>query len=166
MTDKALMERIVRFRTKPENQSPFGLYLGLEIIDIDKGEATLAVPYAKHLAGNSLTGVLHGGIITTSLDAACGLSVIAALGEPTTIATLDLRIDYLKPASPEETVFAYGHCYKVTKNVCFVRGIAYQKDQSKPIANATATFMITAKGTGRQVQKNAQPVPTKGESTQ
>ena len=147
MTDKALMERIVRFRTKAENQSPFGLYLGLEIIDIDKGEATLAVPYAKHLA------------------AACGLSVIAALGEPTTIATLDLRIDYLKPASPEETVFAYGHCYKVTKNVCFVRGIAYQKDKAKPIANATATFMITAKGTGRQVQKNAQPLPAAGGPT-
>ncbi|MBL4783185.1 MAG: PaaI family thioesterase [Porticoccaceae bacterium] len=157
MTDKALMERIVHFRSKPENQSPFALYLGLEIVDIDKGEATVSVPYAKHLAGNSLTGVLHGGIITTTLDAVCGLSVIAALGEPTTIATLDLRIDYLKPASPDEAVFAYGHCYKVTKNVCFVRGLAYQKDKSKPIANATATFMITAKGTGRKVQKNAQP---------
>ena len=153
MTDKALMERIIAFRAKSENQSPFGLYLGLEIVDIDKGEATVTVPYAKHLAGNSLTGVLHGGIITTTLDVACGLSVIAALGGPTTIATLDLRIDYLKPASPDEAVFAYGHCYKVTRNVCFVRGLAYQKDRNKPIANATATFMITAKGTGKQAQK-------------
>ena len=163
MTDKALMERLVHFRSQPENQSPFAVYIGLKILDIDKGEATVSVPYAEHLAGNSLTGILHGGIITTTLDAVCGLSVIAALGKPTTIATLDLRIDYLKPATPKEDVFAYGHCYKVTRNVCFVRGIAYQSDKSKPIANATATFMITAKGTGKEVQKNAQPEPDQGD---
>ena len=150
MTDKALMERIIEFRSKPENQSPHAMFLGLEIMDIDTAEATVKVPYSKELAGNSMTGILHGGIVTTALDAASGLSVITAFERPITIATLDLRIDYLKPATPDEPIFAYGHCYKVTRNVCFVRGLAFQKDKSDPIANSTATFMITANHTGRK----------------
>jgi len=108
------------------------------------------VPYSKELAGDSSTGILHGGIVTTALDAASGLSVIAAFDRAITIATLDLRIDYLKPATPGQAIFAYGHCYKITRNVCFVRGLAYQKDKADPIANATATFMITANHTGRK----------------
>jgi uncharacterized protein (TIGR00369 family) len=163
MTDKALMERIIAFRAKPENQSPHGMFLGLEIMDVDTGEATVRVPYSKDLAGNSATGILHGGIVTTALDAASGLSVITAFDRPITIATLDLRIDYLKPATPGEAIFAYGHCYKVTRNVCFVRGLAYQKDKADPIANATATFMITANHTGR---KEDQPAADSSKETQ
>lgn len=150
MTDQVLMDRIIAFRAKPENQSPHGKFLGLEIMDVDEAEATVKVPYSKDLAGNSATGILHGGIVTTALDAASGLAVIAAFERAITIATLDLRIDYLKPATPGEAIFAYGHCYKTTRNVCFVRGLAYQKDKSDPIANSTATFMITANHTGKK----------------
>lgn len=39
MTDQALMECIVSFRSKPGNKSSFGTYLGLEILDVDKGKA-------------------------------------------------------------------------------------------------------------------------------
>lgn len=150
MTDKALMKRMIEFRSKPENQSPHAKFLGLEIIDVDRAEATVKVPYSKDLAGNSTTGILHGGIVTTALDGASGVAVVSAFDRPVTIATLDLRIDYLKPATPGEAIFAYGHCYKVTRNVCFVRGLAYQKDKADPIANSTATFMITANHTGRK----------------
>jgi uncharacterized protein (TIGR00369 family) len=143
MTDHALMQQILAFRAKPENQSPHGNFLGLEILDIERGKGVVRIPYNAALAGNAATGVLHGGVITTVLDAACGISVITALAQRAPIATLDLRIDYLKPATPGQPVTAAGHCYKVTRNICFVRALAYHLDPEDPIANCAATFMLT-----------------------
>jgi acyl-coenzyme A thioesterase PaaI-like protein len=31
-------------------------------------------------------------------------------------------------------------CYKVTRHVCFVRGVAYTTDESDPVASLSATF--------------------------
>ena len=145
MTDSALLERILEFRSRPENQSPHGNFLDLKILDVDTGKSLVQIPYNTALAGNATTGIFHGGVITTALDAASGIAVIAALVRQVTIATLDLRIDYLKPATPGLSVIASGHCYKVAKDVCFVRGLAYHEDPKDPIANCTATFMVTGK---------------------
>ena len=143
MPDTGLMERILEFRSQPENQSPHGNFLNLTILDVSPSRSVVQIPYNAELAGNAATGILHGGLITTILDAASGLAVIAALSEQMAIATLDLRIDYLKPATPGRAVTASGHCYKVAKSVCFVRGLAYHDDPNDPIANSTATFMVT-----------------------
>lgn len=144
MTDHVLLERIRRFRSDPKNQSPHAVFVGLELVDIDRGRGTVRIPYMAELAGDPETGVLHGGVITAALDSACGLAVIAAFDHHLSIATLDLRIDYLKPAQPGLAVVAAAHCYKITRNVCFVRGLAYHDDHpDDTIANCTATFMIT-----------------------
>lgn len=148
MTDEQLLQEFLAFRAKPENQSPHGNFLGLEILELKRGRGRMRIPYNPDLAGNADSGVLHGGVITTVLDAACGLSVISALARHATIATLDLRIDYLKPATPGEPVTAAGHCYKVTRNVCFVRAQAYHLDPDDPIAHCAATFMVTSERTG------------------
>jgi acyl-coenzyme A thioesterase PaaI-like protein len=65
------------------------------------------------------------------------------LGSLAKTATLDLRIDYLKPAAPREDIFAKVHCYRATKNIAFTRGMAYQGDIDDPIAHAAGSFMLT-----------------------
>jgi uncharacterized protein (TIGR00369 family) len=106
----------------------------------------MRLPYRKELVGNPENGVLHGGPITTLLDAAAGASVFIRLWSTTPIATLDLRIDYMKPAAPQKDVFARCQCYKLTTNVAFVRGSAYQDDPEEPVATVAATFMISTRG--------------------
>ncbi|MCK6552928.1 hotdog fold thioesterase, partial [Myxococcota bacterium] len=86
----------------PHNQA-----LGLELVDFDRaGVAVMRLPWSEALVGNPETGVLHGGVITSLLDATAGAAVFVALWSPTPIATLDLRIDYLKPATPGRDVVA------------------------------------------------------------
>ncbi|MGE0860972.1 MAG: PaaI family thioesterase [Gammaproteobacteria bacterium] len=142
MTDYTFLDALREQLSKPENQSPHNRFLGIEVVHLEHARAVLRVPYAARLAGNATNGVLHGGVITTVIDSAGGWSVIAALGRRINIATLDLRIDYLKPATPGMAVTAAAHCYKVTRNVCFVRALAYHADRDDPIANCAASFMI------------------------
>ena len=119
----------------PHNRS-----LGLEVVRVRDREVWVRLPYRPELIGNPETGVLHGGAISSMMDAASGLAVMTRLGRSGFIATLDLRIDYLKPARAERDVIAHATCFKVTKHVCFVRGVAYVDDESDPIASVSATF--------------------------
>ncbi|MDO9460202.1 MAG: PaaI family thioesterase [Alphaproteobacteria bacterium] len=128
--------------------TPHSRAIGMQLVDVAPNTALIMAPYAPELVGNPDTGVIHGGVITSLLDNASGLSVSCHMGERKSMATLDLRIDYMHPAAPGEAVYARAECYKVTNNVAFVRGIAYQlKDGAHnvddPIATCVATFMMT-----------------------
>jgi uncharacterized protein (TIGR00369 family) len=123
---------------------PHAQAIGLEVVYVKKAKACLKVPYAPHLVGNPDTGVVHGGVITTMLDNACGVAVQMALDEPSSIATLDLRIDYMGPATPGRDILGEAHCYKVTKSVAFVRGVAFHDDRDDPIGTCHGAFMLAA----------------------
>jgi uncharacterized protein (TIGR00369 family) len=121
---------------------PHNRALGISLERLGPGEAVMTLPYDARLVGNPETGVLHGGAITSLLDACCGAAVYMKLDAPARIATLDLRIDYLRLATPPRAVVAHATCYKVTRNVGFVRCLAYHDDPDDAVASATATFMI------------------------
>ena len=121
---------------------PHNAALGLEMLELEEGRARMRLPYRPQLVGNPETGVLHGGAITALIDACCGAAVFMALARPAFIATLDLRIDYLGPATPGRDVIADIECYKITRNVAFVRGSAYHDDADDPVAAAAGSFML------------------------
>ena len=139
-----VMELLARDLQQLVAHIPHSVRLGMQVLDAKRGEAWIKVPYAPSLVGNTETGVIHGGVITTLLDQVCGSSVILALDELVSIATLDLRIDYMKPATPGLDIVAYSRCYKRTRNVAFTRGIAYHTSPDEPIANAVGSFMLSA----------------------
>lgn len=141
--DPALLEFI---RKRMSGGTPHADALGLQFEDARVGHATLALPYRADFAGDVETGILHGGVITALIDHTCGASVQLKKVMKQAIATLDLRIDYMKPASSGETVRCHAHCYKMTKNIAFVRAEAYQGENDL-IANAVATFMLAANST-------------------
>jgi len=144
---------------------PHNKALGLEIVDVGPGEgyAEIRLPYSEELVGDPETGILHGGAITALIDATCGAAVFMKLAKPVAIATLDLRIDYLKPATPGRAVVARAETVKVTRNVGFVRALAYHDDAADPIASAAGTFMIGTKG--RSVAQRSKRAPDDGAST-
>jgi uncharacterized protein (TIGR00369 family) len=131
--------------TQLMQSSPQGRALGFELVGVEHAEATLKVPYRAELVGDPDTGVIAGGVVTTLLDHTCGQAVWAALEAFTSIVTLDLRIDYMRPAEPSLDIFAHAHCYKLTRSVAFVRAQAYDRDRGDPIATAQAAFMLDAR---------------------
>ena len=127
---------------------PHNLALGLELTSVTRepSVAVIRLPWHPRLVGNPETRAPHGGAITTLIDSCCGASVYLKLRAGIPIATLDLRIDSLKPALPDRDLFARAECYRATRNIAFVRAIAYQ-DEADPVASAAATFMLSTKGT-------------------
>lgn len=125
---------------------PHNLALGMEVVALSEARAEFRLPYAEKLIGNPETGVLHGGAISALMDAASGAAVFQALSRAMAIATLDLRIDYLKPATPGRDVVARAHCYKLTRDIAFVRGVAFHDDEADPIATSAGTFMLGTRG--------------------
>ncbi len=135
---------------------PHNAALAMRVVDCAPGVCVLCLPYAEHLVGNPDSGVLHGGPITSLLDACAGASIFLKLMTPVPIATLDLRVDYLKMATPRMDVFARAECYKLGKNVAFVRGTAYHEGaEDDPIASCAASFMLSTKGRPVMAKENA-----------
>ena len=119
-----------------------GRALGLEYRDSGENWAELALPWREELVGVPETGVLASGAIVSLVDAASGTSIWVTLDRFIPIVTVDLRLDYLRPALKGETIVARCECVKVTKRVAFVRGTAHGGDEARPIALSAATFML------------------------
>ena len=124
-------------------ECPHAVALGMETVSWEGAVANLRIPYKPELVGDPDSGVIAGGVVTALLDHACGQAVMAALGSPTPIATLDLRIDYMRAAEPGLDIHARAHCYKLTHSIAFVRATAYDRDVGDPVATAQAAFMLT-----------------------
>lgn len=123
-------------------QIPHCAALGIRVIELRPGVGFMGLDWDERLIGNPTTGHVHGGVITTLLDTLGGLVVMSVVPPGTGVATLDLRIDYLRPGTPGAAIRARAECYRLTDNVAFVRGLAYHDTVGAPIANCTATFMV------------------------
>ena len=117
--------------------------LGIAVEERLPRGVVMRLPYREELVGNPDSGVLHGGAVTTLIDSASGFAAMASLPEPGPVATLDLRIDYLRPAAAGEDLLVRADCYRLTKRIAFVRAEAYQRSPDDPVAAAMGTFMIT-----------------------
>ncbi len=141
---------------------PHARALGLVAVQYGGGRAAFSLPYDEKLIGDPETGVLHGGAVSALLDTTCGAAVVGHPESAGGTATLDLRIDYMRAATPGQTLRAEAECYHVTRSVAFVRAVALDEDETRPVAAATGAFtfkMKTREGSGRDSQSEPQAGP-------
>ena len=144
--DKEKLKRLWDLAPMFVEGTPHAKFLGIEFVAVDLGRATLRLPYSKKLIGNAKTKVLHGGVLTALLDQASGLAAVSSFDEMRPVATLDLRIDYMRAGTPGKTIIAEAHAYKTTRHIAFIRAIAHEGDIDDPVASSQASFMTTAAG--------------------
>ncbi|MGH1421410.1 MAG: PaaI family thioesterase [Hyphomonas sp.] len=121
---------------------PWGRQMGFRVTKVERGHVWGRQPYKEKLIGDPETGIIHGGVITTFLDNLCGPAAGSMLDDLRFVATLDLRIDYMRPAEPNRDILGEAECYHVTRSIAFCRAWAYHESRDKLIASAAAAFAI------------------------
>ena len=121
---------------------PHSRELAMRMEAIGEGWAVISMPYDPRLIGDPETGVIHGGAVSALMDTACGASVMSHPLAGFSTATLNLRIDYMRPATPGQTIRTRAECHHVTRSVAFVRAVATDDDDTRPVAMATGAFTV------------------------
>ncbi len=121
---------------------PFARALNMKVETVGPGVATVSMPYDAKLIGNPETGVLHGGVISALMDTSAGMSVVIHPDAGVATATLDLRIDYMRAATPGQAIIARAECYHVARSVAFIRATAWDDDRDRAVATASGAFTL------------------------
>ncbi|SDR71154.1 PaaI family thioesterase [Erythrobacter sp. HL-111] len=116
-------------------------WLGLEYVSHGANWVELKLPWREDLLGEPDRPVLASGPIVSLMDMASGMSIWQTTGAFTPVATLDLRVDYQRPARERSAVWGRVECYRVTRSAAFVRGIAHDGDEADPVAHIAGVFM-------------------------
>ncbi|ODU22068.1 MAG: phenylacetic acid degradation protein [Sphingomonas sp. SCN 67-18] len=120
--------------------------LGIRYVAHGEDWAELALDYDPRMIGDPASGVIASGPILTLMDMATSMGIWIRSRRFRAQATLDLRVDYLRPATPERTVIGRGQCYRITRSVAFIRGQAHDGNPDDPIAHVAGTYMFIDTG--------------------
>lgn len=142
-TDEAARyERIMRLW----NASTKGLIaeMNLKVDDASRAGVTIRMPFNPDFCIDEDATLLHGGVLTALLDSAFGLANYMTIDDVQTMATLDLRVEYLRPARSRADVLVFAECYRQTRHIAFSSGRAWFDGASTDeVARGSATFALT-----------------------
>lgn len=116
-------------------------WLGLKYSGHGENWVELELPWRDKLMGEPDRAVLASGPIFSLMDMASGMAIWATKLTFAQIATLDLRVDYQRPARERSGVWGWVECYRTTRSAAFVRGIAHDGDRDDPVAHVAGVFM-------------------------
>jgi acyl-coenzyme A thioesterase PaaI-like protein len=124
---------------------PHGRDIGMRLEDLAAdGKTRMSLPAQPFLAGDAGASFFFPGVMFSLADSACGLAVFRALGRFVPIATLDMRIDHLAPATMDADLIAVAECYRLTKPVAFACCELLSGPQRRVAAIAVGTFMLSS----------------------
>ena len=140
---------------------PYAAASGMQLVDVAEGRCSLLLPARATWTGDSERKLIHPGCLSVLADTACGVAVGCAMETLEPYATLDLRMDYLRPPVAETDLICTAECHRLSRSVAFVRGELHQPGQSEPVATVYATFMRATANTRRKdASGSATPAPT------
>ncbi|HEU0196654.1 MAG TPA: PaaI family thioesterase [Nevskiaceae bacterium] len=127
---------------------PHSAALGMTVEAIGTRKASGRLHCRPEFVGDPDRGLIHNGVIISLIDSTFGCAVNSRIGSWQRIATLDLRVDYLRPALLGADILCEAECYRLARHIAFVRASVWQEDAPEaPVAEALATFMRAASRT-------------------
>lgn len=116
--------------------------LGMYAYAVEGDSISLAMPPSPDIVGDGERQWLHAGAVTALIDSACGMAVMHKLRKSQPIATLDLRVDFLRPLPADRVCYCRSECHRLTRNVAFIRSQVFIEGETEPAAESMASFML------------------------
>jgi len=139
---------------------PFNKFLGLRVIEIERGRVVAEIPFRRpQYVGDTGKSIVHGGVISTLIDATGGAVAFTMLdfdrGE-TSLNTVDMRVDYVRMGRGERFL-ATGTVIRKGNRICVTR-TEVTDDDGHLVAHGTAAYTIFSRQTAtREVEGILEP---------
>ena len=122
--------------------SPVWTWLELQVVEAADGRSVVTLPVREHYL--QAYGHVHGGLLTTLLDAAMGAALASATPVSSTNVTTNLAVHYLAPASAKfagQQLRGEGSVLKVGKHIAFLSAVVRDPEDTL-LATATGQFSV------------------------
>lgn len=131
---------------------PFNRVLGVHLTEVSASRAVATLAMQPDLVGNPVKGILHGGVISATLDAVGGMAALAAVlakadlddearvSALNRLGTIDIRVDYLRPAGGRSFV-ATAHPMRAGNTVAVSR-MELKDENDEIVAVGTGTYIV------------------------
>lgn len=123
-----------------EELIPVHKFLGLKIIELQKGYVKVKVPYRPEVVGDFRNNYWHGGMLATVMDSVGG--IVGSTYSSSTkdkMATIDLRVDFLT-AAKNKTIIVEGELVRLGKRIMVTRMKTYEEGEDKLIAEGKGVY--------------------------
>lgn len=123
------------------NRTPFVEHLGIELTEAEDGYAEGRLPFSDEMRSNNFGSVAHGGATYALADTVGGAAAISLAGDVTP--TVDMRIDYLAPATSDLTATA--EVIRFGSSLAMVQVDIHDEDGER-VATAQGTYKTGGQG--------------------
>lgn len=137
MADTAVLAEIRAYFA----EVPHARECGVVIDHLGADGVRMSLPFREDWLGDPERGLIHTAVVSFLIDNAAGLAALAALPGTGRVATLDLRVDYLRPARRDLALHCEARCVRRASQIAFVQSEVWQAERTQPVASSQATFM-------------------------
>ena len=131
-------DQIMKALRMPADEAPIAKLIGMRLASAGPGLATFVLDVDER--HHNPMGSVHGGVLADLADIAMGYSVISTLGKDETFTTIEMKINFLRPAFQEKLRC---HARVESRGKTIVYAIAdVLNEEGKPIAKAVSTNLI------------------------
>jgi len=115
--------------------------LGAVMGKIEPGQVEIEMPFQAHLTQQH--GFIHGGIVTSILDSACGYAAFSLSAPDSAVLTVEYKVNFVAPAKGERLV-ARGQVLRPGASITVCKGdvVAYDGGEEKLVTTMLMTMMI------------------------
>lgn len=118
---------------------PFHQWLGVKATVVEQDHVVLSLPPNPEFVGNPFVPAVHGGIVAALIDLAGGAALFVRLKFPTP--TIDMRVDYLRPAIAGKPLHAEARVKSLGKTVAFV-DVDVTDDDKRLVATGRCAYSV------------------------
>jgi uncharacterized protein (TIGR00369 family) len=112
--------------------------LGAVLESVEPGTVTITCAFNDGLTQQH--ALMHGGVLASLVDVACGYAALSMLPEDREVLTVEFKINFLKPAKTDRVV-AIGQVTQSGRTLTVCEGSVFDATRTKVLAKMTATMM-------------------------